>query len=380
MRTVRPEEEVVLLVAAARERRRATESRIRDLLDVVSWDALATELARQALLPLLGARILELAGPSAPAAFGAAVETETEVARKAGSLLELVTLGVARALEANGVPNVPLKGPMLARELHGDVAMRRSHDVDVLVAAGQLERATQIVCGLGWRVESGTDDAVLHVRLVHPSDLPDVELHWRVHWYETDFGARAVDRSRLGPQGVRRLSGLDLLAALLLFHARDGFAGLRHPTDVAAWWDARPPATESALLESTMREHPTLTRPLTASALVLEDLVGVPAASFLGDVSAPTWGARRAIRLANPLMRGSREQITAEISLVDSLLVPPGKRRAFLRRRALPSAAVLPPRSIRRPAPIARVEHVLRVLRRYPSALVRSRPLVRREK
>ena len=76
-------------------------------------------------------------------------------------------------------------------------------------------------------------------------------------------------------------------------------------------------------------------------------------------------------------MRGTPEQITAEITLVDALLAPEGQRRAFVRRRVLVGRDDLPPATGRRSLAAARAEHVLRVLRRLPLALVRPRARLR---
>ena len=103
---------------------------------------------------------------------------------------------------------------------------------------------------------------------------------------------------------------------------------------------------------------------------MLDGLVGVPAGRLIA--TAPrTWAVRRAIGLANPLMEGEPQQITAEIALVDGLLAPAGERGAFLRRRALPSPRELPARAARRPLAVARIEHVLRLARRCLLAMMR---------
>jgi hypothetical protein len=374
LRTLRAQEELMLLVAGTRARRAQTAGRVRELCEQMPWDALLADLAHQGLVPLLGGRILELAGPQAPTEFARTVRDHTAASRKTGALLELATLRIATALEVAGVPNVPLKGPLLARALHGDPGMRQSRDVDVLVERGHLERAAAALGPLGWRPEHrSATDAVLHVRLVHDQGLPDIELHWRVHWYETEFGAKALARAEPGPAGVRRLCPVDGLAALMLYHARDGFAGLRHPSDVAAWWDAEEHMPRP-LLERVVCAHPSLTRALVTSATVLERLVGVPAAGLVEPPPRLPWGPRAAVPLANPLMRGSPSQITAEVSLVDGLLAPRGQRIAFLRRRAMPNKGQLPPSAVGRPIAVARLEHSLRLLRRYALALVRSRP------
>jgi hypothetical protein len=48
--------------------------------------------------------------------------------------------------------------------------------------------------------------------------------------------------------------------ALMHYQARDGFAGLRHPTDIAAWWDAHGDEVRSPVLEPTATAHPALRR------------------------------------------------------------------------------------------------------------------------
>jgi hypothetical protein len=371
-RALRPHEELVLLVVGTTARRQANAGRMHELLGQLGWDALLAELAAQRLVPLLGGRLLELAGPLAPAAFADAVRAETEASRLAGVLMELATLRIAAALEAAGIANVPLKGPLLARALHGDPGMRFSRDIDVLVARADLGHAAAALEPLGWRPEKGAGEPVLHLVLAHRSGLPEVELHWRVHWYETEFGARALARSRPGPDGVRRLRPLDELAALLLYQARDGFAGLRHAIDVAAWWDAAADTSGPPLLAPIVREHTRLSRALSASAAVVDRLVGVPAARLVAT-PRPAWGARRAGALANPLMDGKPEQIMAEVAFVDGLLAPAGQRAVFVRRRLLVARRALPASTVRRPIALARAEHVLRVLCRLPPALVRRR-------
>jgi hypothetical protein len=361
------EDELILLVAGTRDRRAA--ARFGD----VDWPALLAELEYQRLVPLLGGRILDAAGALAPLEFASAVTDATRSSSDAGTLLELTTLRIATALEAAGVANVPLKGPLLARALHGDPGMRYSRDVDVLVARTDFGRAVDALNPLGWRPELGqATDPALHVRLLHEAGLPDIELHWRVHWYEAEFGARALARAVPGSDGIRRLCTEDDLAALMLYHARDGFAGLRHPTDIAAWWDAHGTASGSPVLAPIVRQHPALRRAVTASAVLLERLVGVPAARLVELPAHLPWGSSRAIALANPLMRGKPQQITAEVSLVDGLLSPKGERLAFFRRRALPGKREMPASG--HPVAVARAEHALRVARRYVAAVVRSRP------
>ncbi len=138
-RGLRAHEELVLLAAGTTARRSARAGRIGELLGQVEWDEVLAELALQRLVPLLGGRIVGFAGTRTPAAFAAAVQADTEASRRAGGLMELATLRLATALKAAGIANVPLKGPLLARSLHGDPGMHFSRDIDVLVARADLD-------------------------------------------------------------------------------------------------------------------------------------------------------------------------------------------------------------------------------------------------
>ena len=285
--------------------------------------------------------------------------------------MELATLRVAAALEAAGIANVPLKGPLLARSLHGDPGMRFSRDIDVLVARDDLRRAVAALEPLGWRLEDGAGEPVLHLALTHGAGLPEVELHWRVHWYETEFararpGARAA-RDPTASGACRPTTSSPRCCSTTRATASPGCATRPTPPPGGTRTPLRrgPPSWRPIAVE-----HPGLTRALSASAAVLDELVG-RARRLASSRRIPSpWGARRAARLANPLMRGTPQQITAEISLVDGLLTPAGQRAAFLRRRVLVDPRQLPTRTARRPIALARVEHALRLARRMLLAAV----------
>ncbi len=111
---------------------------------------------------------------------------------------------------------------------------------------------------------------LLHFVLTHErGELPPVELHWRVHWYE-----RAFARERpLPPSAVAgdwRPAPADELAALLLFYASDGFVGLRLASDLGAWWDAYGAELRADGLEELLRSYPALAPVLPTAARAAE--------------------------------------------------------------------------------------------------------------
>lgn len=183
--------------------------------------------------------------------------------------------------------------------------MRSSIDVDVLVAPKDLAHATEVVRRMGWRQEDGTTSTgglpALHERLVHPK-LPSVEVHWRVHYYESRFATEALARGDRPQAGEPlRMQPADELASLILFYARDGFSGLRTPADVATWLSSVSPQLSSEpWLSAIADQHPALATPLQLGSALLESLVGVPAP---GLPRLPA-RSRLAARMANPFAIG----------------------------------------------------------------------------
>ena len=259
-------------------------------------------------------------------------------ARARGAALEAAAGHLVGLLAAAGIRALELKGASLAREAHGDVGLRESADIDLLVDADELPRAARVLRDRGYEAPrdpvrpDGMPDR--NYSLPHP-ELPPVELHWRIHWYDRGFSSRLLERARPGASGELAANPVDQAAALLLFFARDGLQDLRLAVDIAAWWDRHGAQLPEAALDGVAARHPELRRALGASAAVAERVAGVPAAAWL---SGHVPGDRRAAlagRVADWSQTIDRDQISANTSLVDALLAPPGGLREFTRRQLL---------------------------------------------
>ena len=93
---------------------------------------------------------------------------------------------VAGALEAGGVKALSLKGPVLAlRHFKPPFVRRPSGDLDIGVAAGDLERACAALASLGYVLEGSLAaymSTTHHAALVPPQSggLPSIDLHFRL--------------------------------------------------------------------------------------------------------------------------------------------------------------------------------------------------------
>lgn len=372
------ERQLILLSAGTAARREAMGEKAERLASTLDWARLVETLSSRRLLSTLGPRIQELAGGHASDGFAERLTLALASGRRHGALLALISLRVMSALSDAGIRSSPLKGPLLGEALYGDGARRPSSDIDLLVAAEQLPAAVKVVRGLGY--EAPTDHVErrglpeLHFALAHEHrELPTVELHWRVHWYERRFAEERL----LPPSGAAtrqwRPAASDELAMLLLFYARDGFVDLRLATDVGAWWDSFGSTLEYGAFSELIDVYPGLGRVLRVAVSVAEKVVGIPAEHILGEVPKLGLRDRAAVHLANPNPHTSQPQLYADIGMIDALLMPPGHSGAFVRRQLLPPREVLRERARRAHERRAssRLGHATRVLGRYGLTMTR---------
>jgi hypothetical protein len=376
-RGLSPEARLTLLSACTKAVRASSRAEAISLAEAVDWSALAGQLRRRRLLSLLGERILEMAGSAGPENFAGAVREAIDQASARDGLLELISIQVIDALRAAGIASMALKGPLLGRAIYGRPGRRATADIDLLVASGDLLGALEVVQELGytdpWPPPRPDALPLLHYRLEHErQELPPLELHWRVHWYEPDFSRELLDRGHdHGRLGIRPDLG-DEFVSLLLFYARDGFVGLRQACDLAAWWDAFGAGLQSRVLEDVVARHPALERALVAGVHVAERVVGLPAAGLLVDGRRLERRVRLAMRLANPQATGSIKQQNAETSLIDWLLAPAGASAVSVRRQLLiPTALHARPPSSPASSLAGSIDRAARLLRRYVLSILR---------
>jgi hypothetical protein len=359
--------ELALLVAGTEARRRHARARIASLATAADPQGLVTYLGERRLLGLIGTR-LEALVPDVAAPVREAAAAARKGARLQAMAIDEMTVRLVRHFEDAGIPALPLKGPRLARALYDDAGLRASSDVDLLVPAAGLKRAVALTCAEGYKPRNGRRrrDGLpedLHVELDQPR-LPLVELHWRMHWYESGFSAAALERSEPEADGIRRARPADELAMLLLFYARDGFYGLRNAADIAAWSDRHGLAdTAGGVLDEHAARYPEMAPALRSAALSAERHAGVPAAALVSDAEALGHRGRLAVALGDWAAEGDRDQLAANIDLVDGLLSPRGGTWDFVRRHVLAGGPEGSRRSV----------HAAKMLGRFTLALRRVR-------
>ncbi|MCB1633371.1 MAG: nucleotidyltransferase family protein [Xanthomonadales bacterium] len=139
---------------------------------------------------------------------GANLRDRLRARARASSLRSLALraelLRILCAFCQSGIDAMPLKGPVLADTYHRRPELREFGDLDILVRAGDLHRAWQLLLNLNYHspYQNHTLEDRYHIVFRHCDTDEIVELHWRVagphfgRYYSGDFlWSDATERS-----------------------------------------------------------------------------------------------------------------------------------------------------------------------------------------
>jgi hypothetical protein len=168
-------------------------------------------------------------------------------------LYSLAELGrVSKLFEADGIQLCALKGPLLSQRLFGDVSLRTSRDIDLLVHPEAVARAEAVLLAGGYQRSFPTRTLTPHQWQVymqhwrhfvyyHPQRHIVIELHWALT--STDLFSMQAHRqmlSRARPVALAgaklyTLSDEDLPVYLLIHGSLHCWIRLKWLVDFVAW-------------------------------------------------------------------------------------------------------------------------------------------------
>ncbi|OZT11364.1 hypothetical protein CHN50_17430 [Priestia aryabhattai] len=150
---------------------------------------------------------------------------------------------ISKIFAENEVKTLFLKGPALAHHLYGDISLRTSKDLDVLVRETDLDKVDALLLASGYVKDgapsllNGTKRKTHHVEYVHSQKKIQIEIHWRLHnppVKEPSFDElwQRKSRSALTSSPVFFLGEEDLFLHLVVHGARHGWFRLRWLVDM----------------------------------------------------------------------------------------------------------------------------------------------------
>ncbi|MFD1957515.1 nucleotidyltransferase family protein [Paenibacillus thailandensis] len=145
---------------------------------------------------------------------------------------------ISGALAEDGIRSIQLKGPVLAIQLYGDLSLRTSKDLDILVDPDDVELAEATMARLGYEAADKHDSdpnwkrKYHHLSFSHKERRAEVEIHWRLNPNPVDKHTFPQLWERRETVPVAGLSFYSLGKEDLLYYLTDH--GARH-----AWFRLR---------------------------------------------------------------------------------------------------------------------------------------------
>lgn len=220
------------------------DARIRaELRGPINWTAFRQAAHRLEVAPLLFANLVGVYPDHLP------TEVREELTRARGDFRlysltrTMVLLDVIRVFHQNEIACVPLKGPVLASQVYGDISLRAFADLDLLVSGRDIAAARDLLLERGFvrRYDAAAESALVGQQYALEFDKGplQVDLHGSFAWSGYGFHlevAAVFGRTReISVEGtpVRTLSPEDSLLYLCAHGTKHGWDSLRPVCDVA---------------------------------------------------------------------------------------------------------------------------------------------------
>ncbi len=211
----------------------------------VDWNSLFQLASWHKVLPLLY-RSLQGAGlQAAPEPVLSSLKAYVRSASGHSLFLTGELLRLLKRFEAQGIPAIPLKGPALASFLYGDMALRQSVDIDILVQEEDYRSAKRLLLSLGYQPEyqltRRQEKAYLQYQCEESFTLArgDTKITTELHWdiMPVKFPLKGIwercETVSLAGATVTVLSPEDLLLFLCAHGSKHGWRCLQWLCDVA---------------------------------------------------------------------------------------------------------------------------------------------------
>lgn len=151
--TIQPEFE--LLICSARTCIEAdTAQRIQALVQQnIDWGSLIQLAQKHGVLPLLYRTMNQICVDSVPVPILQKLKQAYQANATRNLLLMRELLKILEILDSHGISAVPFKGPILATQVYGDIALRRFGDLDILVRQEEYVQAKEPLLAYGYRAD-----------------------------------------------------------------------------------------------------------------------------------------------------------------------------------------------------------------------------------
>ncbi|WP_347548687.1 nucleotidyltransferase family protein [Pseudalkalibacillus hwajinpoensis] len=220
-----------------------------DLLSEVDWNLFVQQARHHRIYPLLYKKLKGVSDNNIPHFVienlsQSYKENTFKMLHLSGEMERL-----SRSFLNKNVKSLNLKGPILAQDLYGDVSLRTSSDLDLLISIKDLAKVEDLMKEKGYEKDDYIETVLgdwkwrhHHITYFHPQKRIKVEVHWRLNpgpGKEPSFSELWERRRQNSLTGspVYLLSREDLFLFLASHGARHGWSRLRWLIDMKQLMD-----------------------------------------------------------------------------------------------------------------------------------------------
>jgi Uncharacterised nucleotidyltransferase len=282
----------------------------------VDWDYLLWEAEENSITPLLERHLSAIAPGAAPPAAQEQLKKTCRANTVRCLYLTAELINILRLFQAQNIPIIPYKGPVLAAQAYGDVALREFEDLDIILRQRDIPKAHEIIVSLGykpkfdWILSPGAAASLVPGEYNYRDEARRamVELHTEItlRHFPTKPDLNAFIRNlapvKLSDRDVLTFTAEDLLPMLCIHGSKDFWERLSWIADVNELVQSHPALDWDRVLQ--------FARPLQATRML--NLGLALASSVLGAALPAELSARvQADRIAGEVAAEVRARLLA---------------------------------------------------------------------
>ncbi|REJ78536.1 MAG: hypothetical protein DWQ47_03535 [Acidobacteria bacterium] len=220
---------------------------IRSILqNELDWDYVVGISSRNAVTPLVGLNLLEIAESQLPKIAKEQFEELVSAIQSRNLLLTAEMLRLVKLLEENEIEVLPFKGPVLAFQAYSNPCLRQYTDLDVLVHPSSFNAAVELLQENGFRSLTSVSwlekydwyvSPKKDVYLVNEDRSVTLELHWKLSGSHFGMGRMKglwdqLETVEIAGRKLKTLPFYDNLVYLCLHGSRHSWERLQWICDV----------------------------------------------------------------------------------------------------------------------------------------------------
>jgi len=154
----------------------------------IDWQYLIQTAYRHGVIPLLYGNLSNICPQLIPASFQQQLQRNQYARTQRNLMLTSKLIKLLELFEANDIPVIPFKGPILAISAYGDISRRDFFDLDILVRKQDFLKTKELLTTQGYQPYSNNSEK----EAAYLSSLNDkqqkayLQSHWELHMVDSD--------------------------------------------------------------------------------------------------------------------------------------------------------------------------------------------------